>query len=808
MTNPLSGELSLDVSQFRSNITKINREMRLVTSRFQASAAAIGDWSNDATGMEKRVGSLTEKIGLQGLKVEQLTKAYEAEVAASGKSSAAAKNLEIRLNKEQATLGKMNNELDEATERLSELEKEQKGAERGAKSFTGGLKKMVTGIKSIGPAVGGAVGGLGRLAASAAKATARVAVGAAKMAGAVALAMGALAASTIGPASDLNETLSKVEVVFGNSADAVKAFGSESAEALGMSQNAALGAAATYGNLLTAMGLSESASADMSMELVELAADLASFNNMDPTEVLDKLRAGLTGETEPLKALGVNMNQTRIAAKALELGLVETTASTYEIKKAQLDAEKAQDNYNKTIAQYGSDSLQARDAALKLEKANENLEEATAGTAEQLSAAAKAQAAYAIMMEDTTKAQGDFARTSDGLANQQRILQANLEDVKSTIGQGLLPVVTELVDGFNQFIKSDFAQSGIAKITEFLGSLSEGIQGFVNGEGFGDLDIGEMIGNLLSKGLENKTAFISMGLDIITSLLDGIVEALPNLITGALQILTKLVTFIQEQLPALIEVAIPLLMTLLDGILNALPVLAEGAIAIIIALALGIADALPTLIPTIVEVVLQIVQVLLDNLPLIIDAAIQIISALIEGLILALPDLIAYLPSIVKAIYDVINPNALVNLGWDLIQGLWQGIKNAGPEFFAKLKSFFSDLVANAKKALQSNSPSILFAREVGEPIPQGIGVGMENALPALKRKMSGALAGLADVNMPVNANFGRAGAGLAAAGSGGMQVVFEKGAIQVDARGSTNPELVGQKTQNGVLSALRAKGM
>src|SRR4030067_27587 len=69
------------------------------------------------------------------------------------------------------------------------------------------------------------------------------------------------------------------------------------------------------------MGMTEQASAGMSMGLVTLAGDLASFNNMAPEEVLEKLRAGLTGETEPLKSLGVNLNQAMIQARALEMGL-------------------------------------------------------------------------------------------------------------------------------------------------------------------------------------------------------------------------------------------------------------------------------------------------------------------------------------------------------------------------------------------------------------------------------------------------------------------------------------------------------
>ncbi|HXJ67012.1 MAG TPA: hypothetical protein VNN79_24925, partial [Actinomycetota bacterium] len=95
----------------------------------------------------------------------------------------------------------------------------------------------------------------------------------------VAIAGTALLASSIKSASDLGETVSKVGVVFKANAARVLAFGKTSASALGLSQNAALSAAATYGNLFVSMGLTADKSADMSLALVKLASDLASFNN-------------------------------------------------------------------------------------------------------------------------------------------------------------------------------------------------------------------------------------------------------------------------------------------------------------------------------------------------------------------------------------------------------------------------------------------------------------------------------------------------------------------------------------------------
>lgn len=181
----------------------------------------------------------------------------------------------------------------------------------------------------------------------------------------------------------------KVNVVFGDSAKAVHEFARTAATSLGQSQQQALEAAGTYGNLLTSIGVIPEVAADMSISLVKLASDLASFNNASPEETLLALRSALTGEFEPMKRFGAALSADAVAAQALAMGLAKTK--------------------------------------------------------EELTPAIKAQATYALILEQTTNAQGDFARTSDGLANQQRILAAQMTDLKARVGEALLPAMSALV---------------------------------------------------------------------------------------------------------------------------------------------------------------------------------------------------------------------------------------------------------------------------------------------------------------------------------------------------------------------------
>jgi len=135
----------------------------------------------------------------------------------------------------------------------------------------------------------------GRTSAKLQSAGAAIAGAGAKLTAGVTAPLVAMGLKAVDAASDLEESISKTNVVFGDNAAAVQAWSQTTAQAMGQSRQQALEAAGTYGNLFTSMGLSQEASAAMSMDLVQLASDLGSFNNIDPTVALDKLRAGLLG---------------------------------------------------------------------------------------------------------------------------------------------------------------------------------------------------------------------------------------------------------------------------------------------------------------------------------------------------------------------------------------------------------------------------------------------------------------------------------------------------------------------------------
>lgn len=199
-------------------------------------------------------------------------------------------------------------------------------------------------------------------------------------------------------ASDMAESTSKAEVVFGRFSEQIFDFTVDAPAKLGLSTRAALEMTGTFGNLFVALGLTEQAAAELAPDIVQLGSDLASFNNIEVEDALEKLRAGLVGEAEPLRVLGVNLNEATVKAKAFELGLGDATG--------------------------------------------------------QLSEAEKVQARYALILEQTGTAQGDFARTAEGLANSQRTLAAEWENFVADIGEQLIPVLLDVIPILENLIET------------------------------------------------------------------------------------------------------------------------------------------------------------------------------------------------------------------------------------------------------------------------------------------------------------------------------------------------------------------
>lgn len=212
-------------------------------------------------------------------------------------------------------------------------------------------------------------------------------------------AVGAFTAKAVNDASNLEESINAVNVAYQDSADGVHALGQTSADAFGLSQRAfnefSVQFSAFADKIATAGGRDVTGVLD---EMTTRIADFASVNNLDMAEAAQIFQSSLAGETEALRRFGGDVSAAAVEQFAFENGLIKTKA--------------------------------------------------------ELTESIKVQARYGLLMKETAKTQGDFANTSDSLANQQRILSANVEDLSASFGKKLTPILADAAGSVNNLISA------------------------------------------------------------------------------------------------------------------------------------------------------------------------------------------------------------------------------------------------------------------------------------------------------------------------------------------------------------------
>jgi len=285
-----------------------------------------------------------------------------------------------------------------------------------AKGFQQGIAKELGGVGGIGADAGKSAGTgfKGKFAGAIKGFAAPIAAG---------LGIAAVASfvkSSVGAASDLEESLNAVSVAYGEATTSVVALGEDAATRLGVTQsdfNAAAVRFSAFAGRVVGEGGNVSGFVD---DVTTRAADFASVFNIEVSEALQVFQSGLSGEAEPLKRFGINLLDSEVSAYALRAGLI--------------------------------------------------------GVGEQMTEDIKTQARYGLLMESTANTAGDFANTSDGLANSQRILSANVTQLQADLGSVLLPVLADVTSGMLPLLDVvrgffGFIQENIPTIATFAGII-------------------------------------------------------------------------------------------------------------------------------------------------------------------------------------------------------------------------------------------------------------------------------------------------------------------------------------------------
>ena len=432
------------------------------------------------------------------------------------------------------------------------------------------------------------------------------------------------------------------------------------------------------------------------------------------------------------KTAGMSANEYMATVTSFSASLLQSLGG--DTKAAAEKADQAITDMSDNVNKMGSDAQSVQNAYQGFAKANytmlDNLKLGYGGTkeemqrlltdAEKISGIKYDISSYADIVDAIHVVQTEMgitgttakeaATTIEGSANSMKSAWSNLLTDMSNENLDLKDLVQNVVDSVGAF-----ADNLIPRLQIMLPRFAEGLTQLANG-----------LAPYVGPALETLLPPLMQG---IGGLVSGIVQALPM----AVEVVSGVVPMLVEQLTSL------------------LPQVVSAGGEIIVSLAAGIGGSLPELLPSAVDAVIEVASGLVANADKLVIAAGQLIGGLAQGLIEAIPRLVYRLPEIISAIAaGLLKGLASIGMvGQQLVEGLWNGIKNAGQWLYDKLSGWVSNILGWIKGFLGIHSPSKVFADEIGKFIPPGITLGVEQAMPRAMRDMGEELSALATLPLP-----------------------------------------------------------
>lgn len=447
-------------------------------------------------------------------------------------------------------------------------------------------------------------------------------------------------------------------------------------------------------------------------------------------------------------------------------------------------------------------------------------------TADETNALKKEAEDYGMVMSD------EAVSASAGFEDSLTKLSGTAKGLKNRLAGELLPGLTSVIDGFSSLIagsdgaekqlSNGFSQviksltSAIPKVIEVLGTLTKSLiaeaptvfQSLIDGvtELLPELIplVGQTIGTLLNALIEDIPNIVESLFSVLLQLADGIIEMLPDMIPKVIEMVMDLVQMIIDNAPAMIEAALQLIVALVEGFTSeeSINKLIDGVVSIVDGIVKMITEddmlikiirAGVKLFVSLVEKLPYIIEKITDAIPKIIDSIITLLTdtdtileigkagiTIFVALIKNLPQILVKIAEgagkIIGKILSVIGAGVgkMVEIGGNLLKGLWEGIKNFSSWLWEKISGFFSGIWEGILNFFGIHSPSTLMRDKVGKMLALGLGLGFEDEMPKVIKGMQNALPDSLDTDLDVGYNVNPV-SGLSAAENGAseQQIVY-----------------------------------
>lgn len=542
-------------------------------------------------------------------------------------------------------------------------------------------------------------------------------------------------------------TLGKIDTaMIGKAADGFKKY----------TQTIGVGLAA----VTTALAANVEASREWNSDMTKLKTNAeTSGNNFDFMKSKMQDLVAITGESDSsiealsnLMAVGFSDEQMTPAINALS-GAVEKFPDTLKI-------ESLSDSLQETLAT-GAATGQFSELIGRM---GDSVDDFNAGLQNCTSEAERQQYALDWLANSGLSEINDEYQSANKSTLDYERASFELQDALASLGTAFTPVMAGA-----KGMAADFLTKSLPAVQKLSGGftqLFDGVSSLLDAYDSGGLDslteqIPVVISGLFSSAsetlAENAPTLITAATTVLTSIIQSLAQLapslinsiLPSLLNGFFGLINALVSTIPTLVPELVQGAITLFMGLIDGLndvikqlmpmlpslikqitdtlIENLPAIIEGGFQLLTGLITGLTKCTPDLIDSVIALIPVITKALTDNLPALVKAGMELIVALAQGLPQALPDLIDALPEIIGAIIDGFKDVDWLDLGANILKGILNGLVSAVSGIWSVVEDVGSAIIDGFCDFFDIHSPSRVMAKKVGQYLPSGIAVGMED---------------------------------------------------------------------------------
>ena len=266
--------------------------------------------------------------------------------------------------------------------------------------------------------------------------------------------------------------------------------------------------------------------------------------------------------------------------------------------------------------------------------------------------------------------------------------------------------------------------------------------------------LGNTLNNGLSEIVKKVPMFLSAAKTLVLSLVKGIIDNLPEIVKAALEVVVELAKGIVDALPELLPALVECIATITDTLTSPsmLSEILDTALNLLITLADGLIDAIPQLVDATIQIIENLIRFLVEpqNISKLVNAGIRVTMALQTGLLNALPKLAEGALKLVLAIGDTIVHTDWLQVGKNIVDGLWDGLKRSWSSLQEWFNNAVNGLVDGIKGWLGIHSPSKVFAG-IGDFMALGLGEGFTKSMTAVNKDIANAIPTDFDIEPTIN---------------------------------------------------------